>query len=1110
MKNQEQFPYVLGIDLGANSIGWAVMSCEEREGDKPEVIDVNLTGSRIFEAGTEGDVETGKDESRAKKRRSARLIRRQTNRRAMRTFDLYRRLQAKGLLPAISPQEETLSAQRAARDPALAELDRDILKRWTEKLKKQGVSDEEIRLLAKRMPYLLRARALDEKLPPLELGRAIYHLGQRRGFQSNRKGGSKDDEDKGEVKKEIKVLDETIAATGARTLGEFYSKINPESMEDKEAQDKTKGRIRTRWTSRDMYKHEFEEIWKAQQNFYPDILNDDFKKEIYDTIFDQRPLKSQSHLIGECEHEPGHKRAPIACLLFQRFRVLQNVNNLRITSEGITRNLSDEEREKVISALEGEGDLLDEKGVLTFAKIKKNLLGLKKGKINFEKGNQKGLIGDRTGLALQKIFKEKWDQLDYEHKEKLVDDIMSIEKDDALVRRAMNVWGLDEAAAKELAEIELEPDHCGLSRMALKKLITRMEQGEPYMTAVANTYDPPPPEPEEFLPPVREALKELKNPVVERSLTEMRKVVNAIIREHGKPAMIRIELARDIRNPRQKRKEISDRISKNEKERNNAAEELKKGIEEIKITVPNNREILKYRLWEECNKQCPYTGKMISAKDLFGKNSQLDIEHIIPFSRSLDNSFMNKTLCENNENKNVKGNKTPWEAYGGDEEKYSQIIGRVKQFTGDAKDAKLRRFQMKDEELKEMMADFSTRQLNDTRYASKLAVRYLSRLYGASGQFKTPEGKMMVVGVDEQGRRRVQVCAGMVTAHIRNELGLRTIWNSILEETYPKLEEEEESREPQSNEKERIDHRHHAIDAIAVGLASPGMVKKLADAAKKAPQYKRKLYAPMDQPWPGFLDDVREQINNITVSHRVSRKVNGPVHKETNYGKPRKDGKLEYVHLRKPIKEMTKKEIENIVDPVIKKKVTEKLKELGGDNKKFSDPENLPRLETKDKRTIPIKKARFRMNLKTEPVGEGPRKRNIVTGSNHHIEIYEYKDKKGNVKWDGEVVSTFEAMRRLRKKEPVVKRDHGEGKKFIYSLAINEGVLMKSKRGREELYRVQKIGQNKQIFFIKNTDARLVKDIPSEDRSRYPNRLRESEARKVLLDPLGNIRRAND
>ncbi|MFO8056743.1 MAG: type II CRISPR RNA-guided endonuclease Cas9, partial [bacterium] len=768
------------------------MSCEEREGDQPEVIDVNLTGSRIFEAGTEGDVEAGKDESRAKNRRSARLSRRQTNRRAMRTFDLYRRLQSKGLLPAINPQDDTLTEQRAARDPALAKLDRDILKRWSEELKKQGASDEEIRLLAKRMPYLLRARALDEKLPPLELGRAIYHLGQRRGFQSNRKGGSKDDEEKGKVKAGIKELNEQLLGTNVRTLGELFARTDPEEK-----------RIRQRWTSRDMYKQEFEQIWKAQQKFYPDILNDDFKKEIHDTIFDQRPLKSQSHLIGECEHEPGHKRAPIACLLFQRFRILQNVNNLRITSEGITRQLSDEERKKIISALEGEGDLLDEKGVLTFAKIKKNLLGLKKGKINFEKGNQKGLIGDRTGLALQKIFKEKWDQLDYEHKEKLVDDIMSIEKNDALIRRAMNVWGLDEAAAKELAEIELEPDHCGLSRLALKKLIPRMEQGEPYMTAVANTYDPPPPEPEELLPPVREALKELKNPVVERSLTEMRKVVNAIIREHGKPAMIRIELARDIRNPRQKRKEISDRNSKNEKERENAAEELKKGIEEIKITAPNNREILKYRLWKECNQQCPYTGKMISAKQLFGRNSQFDIEHIIPFSRSLENSFINKTLCENNENKNVKGNKTPWETYGGDEEKYSQIIGRVKKFNGDAKDAKLRRFQMKDEELKEMMADFSTRQLNDTRYASKLAVRYLSRLYGASGQFKTPEGKMMVVGVDEQGRRRVQVCAGMVTAHIRNELGLRTIWNSILEETYPKLEEEEESREPQSNEKER-------------------------------------------------------------------------------------------------------------------------------------------------------------------------------------------------------------------------------------------------------------------------------------------------------------------
>jgi len=288
------------------------------------------------------------------------------------------------------------------------------------------------------------------------------------------------------------------------------------------------------------------------------------------------------------------------------------------------------------------------------------------------------------------------------------------------------------------------------------------------------------------------------------------------------------------------------------------------------------------------------------------------------------------------------------------------------------------------------------------------------------------------------------------------------------------------------------------------------MVKKLAEAAQKAPQAKKRYYAPMDPPWPSFLDDVREQINNITVSHRVSRKVNGPIHKETNYGKPRKDGKVEYVHLRKPIENMSKKEIENIVDPVIRQKVQEKLKELGGDKRKFSDPENLPRLETKDKRAIPIKKARFRKNLKTEQVGDGPRKRNIVTGSNHHIEIYEYQDKKGNTKWDGEVVSTFEAMRRLKAKEPVIMRDHGEGKRFIYSLAINEGVLMKDKRGQEKLYRVQKIGQDKKIWFIENKDARLVGKIPTEDRSRSPETLRKSGAKKVLLDPLGNLRRAND
>jgi CRISPR-associated endonuclease Csn1 len=1109
MSEAKKIPYVLGIDLGANSIGWAVMDCEEKEGDQPEISDIRKIGVRVFEAGTEGDVESGKDESRAKKRRSARLIRRQMNRRAMRTFDLYQRLQAKELLPAINPQEDSLDAQRAARDPALAKLDREILKRWTEKLKKKGADEDAIRLLAKRLPYVLRARALDEKLPLHELGRALYHLGQRRGFQSNRKAGKKDDEESGKVKAGIKDLNEQITGARVRTLGELYARTNPEEK-----------RIRQRWTSRDMYKHEFEEIWKAQQKHYPELLNDDFKKEIFDTIFSQRPLKSQAHLIGKCEHEPDHKRAPIASLPFQRFRILQNVNNLRITSEGITRGLTDSEKKKIIAALETEGDL-------TFGRIKsKELLGLqRRDKFTLEKGNQKGLIGDRTTLALRPIFKEKWDKLSEDEREALVEDILSMEDDDALMRRAMKAWGLNPEEAKELSELELEPDYCNLSKKAMKKLIPHMEKGEAYMTAVAKVYDPPPPEPEDNLIPVRKALKELRNPVVERSLTELRKVVNAVIREHGKPAMIRIELARDIRNPRQRRKELNDQNKKNQKAREKARDEI---LKEAKIGADVHRnDELKYLLAEECNWECPYTGKKINMYNLF-REPKFDVEHIIPFSRCQDNSFMNKTLADSEEQRNVKGNKTPWEAYGGDEEKYHRIIERVKKFSGDAGHAKLRRFLMKDEELKDYLSNFSSRQLNDTRYASKLAVKYLSRLYGASGLYKGEDGKMTVVGVDEKGKRRVQVCAGGVTAHIRNELGLRTVWNSIIEEAYPKVEEEDEAVavETDSLAKERIDHRHHAIDAIAIGLASPAMVKKLADAAKNATKEKRRLYAKMDPPWPSFLDDVRQQADNIIVSHRASKKVNGPIHQETYYGKPRKDeNEKPYVHIREKLENLSAKDLENIVDPIIKETVKKKLNELGGDAKKFKETANHPFSKTKDGRKIPIHKVRIKKFVNTEKIGAGPKERNVIPGSNHHIEYFEIKDKKGKSKWDAVIVTTRDVMQRLQEKKPIIGKDNSNARKFLFSLSQGEVIELDetdANGNRLEirgLYVVRSMSYVRQggklypnIAFVRLNDARLGKDIKKagDFKTGLPEPLRKLNLKKLSIDPIGQTRTAND
>lgn len=278
----------------------------------------------------------------------------------------------------------------------------------------------------------------------------------------------------------------------------------------------------------------------------------------------------------------------------------------------------------------------------------------------------------------------------------------------------------------------------------------------------------------------------------------------------------------------------------------------------------------------------------------------------------------------------------------------------------------------------------------------------------------------------------------------------------------------------------------------------------------------------MDPPWPTFFADTRNLILNTVVSHRPSLKVSGALHEETNYGPPSKDEKGKaWVHVRKPLANLTANEVEEIADPMIKKLVQQKLAELGHKDpkkdKSFTNEQNLPYLTVKkDGRKIPIRKARLKKSLTTFPVGEGPRQRFVTTGENHHLEIYEVKDKKGNPKWEGLVVDLLTAKRRMEKGEPVVKRDHGEGKIFVFSLANGEVIEIDDGNREKGLYIIRTFTQIKtnqaRVWFVQNNDARQQKEIKAAKdwRSSFVEGLREKNCRKVIVTPLGEVRPAHD
>lgn len=1052
-------PTILGLDLGAASIGWALLSARV-DSDSLRPDGLVAAGVRIFQAGMEGNMEAGREESRAKGRRDARLARRQTERRARRLRTVFNALRHAGLLPTYPGLDLSSSA---GRHETIIRLDQEIrdsgrLDRLARAIGVSGAAD--------KLPYVLRAAALDHPLESHELGRALYHLAQRRGFLSNRRSPRRDDEER-VVLSGISQLRDDMARTSSRTLGEHLSRIDPHQQ-----------RIRARYTARAMLIDEFEAIWASQERFHPSVLTPELKKRIYHRIFHQRPLKSQSDKIGRCELEPKRRRAPWALLAAQRFRLLQAVNNLRIRNEyGVEYELTPEQRQVLIAEL-------DRKKEVTFDRIRR-LLKMPDVSFNLERGGDKAIRGNETNAILAKVFGDRWWQFDLDTRNRIVEDLLSIEKAETLERRGREVWGLDAEKAREFANTRLPDSHCRFSRRALAKLLPYLEEGLNTQLAIENAY------PNhrlvgrahELLPPVKQVLSDLRNPAVTRTLTELRKVVNAIIKRYGRPAEIHIELARDLRRSKDERQRLQSENRKQEVIRKAAADEIR---EFRRGEEPTRQDIERLLLAKECEFTCPYTGRKFSMAALFGPEPQVDVEHIIPFHMSLDNSFANKTLCFAEENRNVKRGRTPFEAYG-DTARWNDILDRVRNFKGRLAGEKLFRFQLHGEELEQWLSDFASRQLNDTRYASRLALRYLSLLYGGTAD-----------GIDSAGKRRITVVTGQTTAHVRNWLQLGSILND-------------------GGEKTRDDHRHHAVDAVAVALTSQRTVQMLSIASRNQLLRKGRLYGEPEPPWPTFLEDVRKAISRLVVSPRVERRVRGPLHAETFYSPRTEEGAKSpegrYVYYTKRLADLSPSMVDKIVDPTVRRLVIEALG--GGEPKEvFKDESRLPRFVRRNGKTVPIRKVRIRDKVPVTPIGEGDRQRFTQTSGNHHLEVFEVTDAKGRTRWEGRVVSLLEAYERVRRKLPVVNREYVPGSRFLFSLVGNPGgdvIELDEPDGTRGLYIVESI-------WMEGVHARVrIKPLNQAHRTAGSPRVQpfvsvlgQRQCRKVCVDSLGNVSYAND
>lgn len=428
---ERKLRYRLGLDLGSTSLGWVILHLNEAN----EPIALIKTGVRIFSDGRNSKDGT----SLAVERRQARQMRRRRDRLLRRKARLLSALIHHGLMPT---------------------------------------EDDERRKLAVLDPYELRRKGLDLPLHPHEFGRALFHLNQRRGFRSNRKTDRRDNES-GALKQAIKGVRERLAIDGCRTVGEWLARRHAERLSVRARLRTTrmlrpdgKARIAREYDlyiDRKMVEEEFDALWDAQSRFDPTTFPEAARAELKDILFYQRPLRPVTP--GRCTLIPSESRAAWALPSTQEFRIVQEVNNLRILDGLAERALTIDERDVVAAALEG--------GPVTFARIRRLLHLQSTTTFNLEDAKRDRLKGNETSriLGTAEHFGNAWRSFDLAFRDSIVLRLLEEQSEELLIEWLVDNTGVDETVAESVSAAALPSGYGNLSTTAIRSVLPEMRAG---------------------------------------------------------------------------------------------------------------------------------------------------------------------------------------------------------------------------------------------------------------------------------------------------------------------------------------------------------------------------------------------------------------------------------------------------------------------------------------------------------------------------------------------------------------------------------------------------------------------------------------------------------
>ena len=810
---------VLGLDAGIASVGWALIDTPEEDGEGRII----ACGSRCFDA-----PETDKERTPTNQiRRQKRAMRRVVRRRAQRMSKIRLILHHHGLIAA------------PARDALALKLD----------------------------PWTLRADGLERTLTAPELAAALGHIAVHRGFKSN----SKRDRAANAADDSSKMLS-AIAATQERlaqyrTIGELFAR-------DKTYAERKRNRTGdySRSILRDDQAAEVRRLFAEQRRLGNGMASEALEAEFSEAAFFQRPLQDSDALVGFCPFERGERRAARRGYSNELSRLLQRLNALTLVWRGGERRITEDE----IALLSRDFGAVKK---ITFKSVRKALdLDPSVRFDGIKEEDEKHDVVARSGNAaegtatLRAALGTDWAAL--AARPEVLDAmaaVITFRDDLESIHAGLAATGAPASAvAAVMAAVErgacAEFKGAGrISAKAARAIIPGLRRGLVYSDACADAgYD--------HAARMAVGVADIRNPVARTALAEIMRQVRAVVEAHGLPDRMHVELARDVGKSTEERDEITRGIEKKNKER----DKTRARSEELLGRKPRGDDMLRFELWEEQNGRCLYTDAEIPVGLVSASENGAQVDHILPWSRFGDDSFANKTLCLAKANQEKAG-RTPYE-WLGEGPRWEHLVACVEGCKS-MKGRKKRGFYLR-KNAAEVEETFRNRNLGDTRYATRVALDLLARMY------------------PDDGTKHVLARPGALTSKLRRGWGLQGL--------------------KKGEDGKRIeDDRHHALDAIVLAATTESMVNRLTrafqDAEKKgsAREFAGEFVPP---PWPGFRLDAEAAVEAVVVARPERRKIPGEAHAATIKQVREVDGAA-VVFIRKDVEKLTEKDIDLIPVP---------------------------------------------------------------------------------------------------------------------------------------------------------------------------------------------------